>query len=181
MRVNVLATAVPIALVLAACGGPRDAQQAPPAAPPPVATPRATPPAAPRTRPAAPRPPAAPPAAARPGAGRVVEVRMTGNSRNQAAFEPARLSIGAGTTVRFINASGGPHNIVFRPEGIPRNARTGLTEAMPRHMGPLSSLMLAAPNETYEITFGAGLPKGVYHGYCQPHEKLGMVIAITLR
>jgi plastocyanin len=106
---------------------------------------------------------------------------MTGNGRDKAAFEPNRITIAPGATVRFINVSGGPHNIAFWSDSIPRNARSALNDAMVRHMGALTSLMLATPNETYEVTFPAGAPKGVYKGYCQPHVKMGMTIAITLR
>src|SRR3989454_12788729 len=43
----------------------------------------------------------------------VVEVKMTGNGTTKAAFEPAALTIKAGSTGRFINGSGGPHNVAF--------------------------------------------------------------------
>src|SRR5438034_11464442 len=43
----------------------------------------------------------------------VVEVKMTGNGTTKAAFEPAALTIKAGSTVRFINVSGGPHNVAL--------------------------------------------------------------------
>src|SRR2546425_8830588 len=62
--------------------------------------------------------PAAAPAAE--PAGAVVEVKMTGNGTSIAAFEPNKLSIKAGTTVRFINVSGGPHNIAFYADSIPK-------------------------------------------------------------
>src|SRR5207247_10803815 len=77
--------------------------------------------AAPQAEAATPTPadvPAAAPAAE--PAGAVVEVKMTGNGTSVAAFEPNKLSIKAGTTVRFINVSGGPHNIAFYADSIPK-------------------------------------------------------------
>jgi len=177
--------AVALTITVMACGGPRDAQRTPAAPPAPPATP---PSAEPRTAPPAARPPAAPaarPPAAAPAApgtsGKVVEIRMTGNGRDKAAFEPSRVTIAPGTTVRFTNISGGPHNIAFWPDSIPAGSRTSLNNAMVRHMGPLTSLMVAQPNETYELTFPSSAPKGVYKGYCQPHLKMGMRLAITVR
>src|SRR5688572_25901814 len=163
--------AAALTLSMVACGGPRDAQRTPPAPPaPPSATPRTAPPAArpPAARP--PAPPAARPPAAAPGtSGKVVEVRMTGNGRDKAAYEPSRLTVAPGTTVRFINVSGGPHNVAFWPDSIPAGSRTALNNAMVGHMGPLTSIMLGHPNETYDITFPSNAPKGVYKGYCSPH------------
>jgi len=54
--------------------------------------------------------------------GPVVEVKMTGNGSTVAAFEPKTLTIAPGTTVRFINVSGGPHNIAFWGDSIPAGA-----------------------------------------------------------
>jgi len=106
---------------------------------------------------------------------------MTGNGRDRAAFEPSRVTIAPGTTLRFINVSGGPHNIAFVPDSIPRGAKNMLETAMPRHMGPLMSLMLTAANDTYEIAFPANAPKGVYKGFCSPHARMGMRLAVTVR
>src|SRR2546426_8571447 len=95
MRLTLLTTLVAFGAV--ACGGEKkaDASQAQAATPAPAA--------------ATPAAPAAPAAA-------VVEVKMTGNGTTKAAFEPATLTIAPGTTVRFINVSGGPHDVAFRSE-----------------------------------------------------------------
>jgi plastocyanin len=120
---------------------------------------------------------AAPPAAL---TGPVVDVQMTGNGTTKAAFEPATLTIQPGTTVRFINVSGGPHNIAFWADSVPASAVGALTKAMPDPITALTGPFLTKPSETYEVSF-AGLPAGLYKGSCQPHVNLGMTIAITVK
>ena len=111
----------------------------------------------------------------------VVEVRMTGNGRNAAAFEPAALTIAPGTTVRFINVSGGPHNVVFWRDSIPTGSWEVLNGAIVGRQGELASPYAVQPNATIEITFPATLPLGVYKGYCAPHLMMGMKFAITIQ
>jgi plastocyanin len=123
--------------------------------------------------------PAAQPAAA--PAGAVVEVRMTGNGTTTASFEPAALTIAPGTTVRFINVSGGPHNVAFWADSIPAGSATMLNAGMPNRMDNLSGPFATAPNETYDVAFAADAPKGLYKGYCLPHLALGMKLAITVQ
>jgi plastocyanin len=104
---------------------------------------------------------------------------MTGNGTTQAAFEPSVLSIKPGTTVRFINLSGGPHNIAFYPDSIPAGAVAALKAGMPSPMADLMGPLLTKPNETYEVSF-AGAPPGAYKAYCVPHVALGMKITIKV-
>jgi plastocyanin len=104
---------------------------------------------------------------------------MTGNGTTQAAFEPSRLSIKPGSTVRFINVSGGPHNVTFYPDSIPAGAAAALKRGMPNAMSDLSGPFLTKPNETYDVSF-AGAPTGTYKGYCIPHVALGMRVTITV-
>jgi len=113
--------------------------------------------------------------------GAVVEVRMTGNGSTMAAFEPAAIAVAPGTIVRFINASGGPHNVAFWGDSIPVGAATMLNAGMPNRMDNLSGPFATALNETYDVTFAADAPKGAYKGYCLPHLALGMKIAITVQ
>jgi len=151
MRFTLLTTVV--ALGALACGGDKQASQ--------TQTPAGQP---------------ATPAASGP----VVEVKMTGNGNNVAAFEPKALTIAPGTTVRFINVSGGMHNVAFWGDSIPAGAAAVLTAAMPNTIDNLSGPFLMQPNDTYEISF-ANAPKGTYKGYCAPHLALGMKIAITVQ
>src|SRR2546427_13150434 len=127
MRFTLFTTLAAFAIV--ACGGDKKsaASQAEAAPPAPADVPAAAPAAEP--------------------AGAVVEVKMTGNGTSVAAFEPSKLSIKAGTTVRFINVSGGPHNIPFYADSIPKAGATVLKKGMPNAMGDLMGPFLTQPNE----------------------------------
>lgn len=125
------------------------------------------------------QPGAAPSAGAAP-AGQVVEVRMTGNGSTTAAYEPNAITITPGTTVRFVNVSGGPHNIAFWADSIPTGATAPLQANMANTIDNLVGPFLTSPNETYDVSF-ANAPTGAYKGYCTPHLALGMKITITVR
>lgn len=112
-------------------------------------------------------------------AGPVVEVKMTGTGTT-AAFEPKDLSVAAGTTVRFINVSGGPHNISFWSDSVPAGGVDVLKKAMANQMADLQGPFLMQPNDHYDVSF-AGAPAGLYKGYCMPHLALGMKINITVK
>jgi plastocyanin len=101
---------------------------------------------------------------------------MTGNGSTKAAYEPSSLTIAPGTTVRFINVSGGPHNITFWQDSVPAGAPAALNANMKNTVDNLSGPFLTQPNETYDVSF-ANAPKGWYKGY-YPHVTLGMKIAI---
>jgi plastocyanin len=123
-------------------------------------------------------PPAAP-AASDAMAGPIVEVKMTGNGSTRATYEPSSLKIAPGTTVRFINVSGGPHNIAFWQDSVPAGAATALNANMKNTVDNLSGPFLTNANESYDVSF-ANAPKGTYKGFCTPHVTLGMKIAITV-
>jgi plastocyanin len=130
---------------------------------------------------AAATPPAqAVPAAASEAAAAVVEVKMTGNGTTKAAFEPATLTVKPGTVVRFINVSGGPHNVAFYADSIPKGALDALKKGMPNTMGDLMGPFLSQPNEKYDVSF-AGAPTGKYRAYCMPHVALGMFMTISVQ
>ena len=160
MRFTLLTTLV--AFTAVACGGDKKsaASQAEAATPAPAAT----------------------SAAATTGepAGAVVEVKMIGNGTSQATFDPGKLTIKTGTTVRFINVSGGPHNVAFYADAVPKGGVEALKKGMPNPMGDLTGPFLTKPNEKYDVSF-AGAPAGVYKGYCMPHVALGMHITITVQ
>src|SRR2546425_10207553 len=126
---------------------------------------------------AAPAPAAATVEAATPAA--VVEVKMTGDGTSKAAFEPAALTVKSGSIVRFIDVSGGPHDIAFYTDSVPKGAVDALKKGMANTMGDLVGPFLAQPNEHYDVSF-VGAPAGKYRGYCLPHVALGMHITITV-
>jgi len=160
MRFTLLTTLV--AFTAVACGGDKKsaASQAEAATPAPAATSAAATTAEP--------------------AGAVVEVKMIGNGTSQATFDPGKLTIKTGTTVRFINVSGGPHNVAFYADSVPKGGVEALKKGMPNPMGDLTGPFLTQPNEKYDVSF-AGAPAGVYKGYCMPHVALGMHITITVQ
>lgn len=157
MRLTLLTTVVSFAAV--ACGGGQQSTTSQAAA-------------------ATPASPAVAPTAVRAAA--VVEVKMTGNGTTQAAFVPAKLAVTPGTTVRFINVSGGPHNVAFYPDSIPKGGAAALKKGMPNPMSDLTGPFLIQPNEQYDVSF-AGAPAGTYKAYCMPHVALGMNITLTVQ
>src|SRR5438309_2364839 len=98
---------------------------------------------------------------------------------SKAAFEPAALTVKTGSVVRFINVSGGPHDIAFYTDSVPKGAVDALKKGMANMMGDLVGPFLTQPNEHYDVSF-AGAPAGKYRGYCLPHVALGMHITITV-
>lgn len=124
---------------------------------------------------------AAPPAAGMAAAtGPVVEVKMTGNGSTVAAYEPSSITIAPGTTVRFVNVSGGPHNIAFWQDSIPSGGAAALNANMKNTVDNLSGAFLTSPNESYDVSF-ANAPTGTYKGYCVPHLTLGMKMTIKVQ
>jgi len=163
MRLTLLTTLVAFGVV--ACGSEKkpataQAEAATPAPPAPTAS--------------------AAPAPAVETAGSVVEVKMTGDGTTKAAFEPATLTIKPGTTVRFINVSGGPHNVAFFADSIPKGGAEALKKGMANAMSDLTGPFLTQPNEKYDISF-AGAPAGTYKGYCMPHVAFNMKITIKVQ
>jgi plastocyanin len=119
--------------------------------------------------------PAAAPAAT--GATHDVNMELQGTTYK---FDPAELTIKSGDVVQFHNKSGGPHNVSFWSDSIPKGAADKLTAGMPDQMGPLQGPLLAEPDVVYKVTF-AGAPAGVYKFYCLPHLALGMHGKITVQ
>ena len=94
-------------------------------------------------------------------------------------YTPLSLTIRVGDTVRWINASGGPHNVAFYADQIPEGAEDPLNAAMSNRLGNLNGELLVAPDAVYEIVF-AGTPVGDYGYFCLPHEALGMIASLTI-
>jgi plastocyanin len=144
-----------LAIVLAACGGEKKSSE----------------------QQAAPDQAAAPPAAATPaaaGATHDVNMVLEGSSYK---YVPDQLSIKPNDLVRFHNKSGGPHNVAFWEDSIPKGAASHIV--VPDPMAPLSSKLAVAPDEILEVKFNDA-PAGDYKFHCTPHLALGMKGKLTV-
>lgn len=83
-------------------------------------------------------------------------------------FDPATVTIKPGDQVRFVNVSGGPHNVSFDPATLPAGMDHVMDRAMPDQIQPLWGKLLVAANDSYTITF-AGARPGRYPFFCVPH------------
>lgn len=140
-----------LALVLAACGGEKKAENQQAAGTPEQPAPAAAVPAS---------------------TGKTHDVNMVLEG-SKYKYDPDNLTIKSGDVVRFHNKSGGPHNVSFWPDSIPSGAADVLTKNMPDQMAPLESPLLTEPDAVYQVSF-AGAPTGNYKFYCLPHLALGM-------
>ena len=126
---------------------------------------------------------AAAPAAAPAVTGTTHEVQMVIDG-GKYLYVPAQITVKEGDAIKFINVSGGPHNVAFKPEQIPDDVETQLANNMPAgamaKMGPLVGPLLMQPNEAYTISF-AGIKPGEYPFVCTPHEMMGMVGSVTVQ
>ncbi|MBA3495694.1 MAG: hypothetical protein H0T86_01150 [Gemmatimonadales bacterium] len=155
MRVNSMVSGM--AIVLAACGGEKKADD------------QSTTPEQPASAPAG--------APAAGGATHDVNMVLEGTSYK---YDPAELTIKAGDVVNFHNKSGGPHNVSFWADSIPSGAADPLKAAMADQMAPLEGPLLTEPDAVYKVSF-AGAPRGEYKYYCLPHLALGMKAKLTVK
>jgi plastocyanin len=118
--------------------------------------------------------PAAAPAAAAAPTGPVTEIKME-LVGGKYQFSPASLTIKVGDVVRFINFSGGPHNVMFYKDSMPAGAAAVIDAAMKNQMTPgsMAANYLTDSLATYDVSF-AGAPVGTYKFTCQPHQPMGM-------
>jgi len=109
---------------------------------------------------------------------RVHEVRMelvNGKYR----YHPAALSLKAGDVVRWVNVSGGPHNVAFKREALPAGSAGMLNTAMKGRVMDLGGPYLKDSLATYDVSF-AGAPPGTYPYACTPHAPVGMVATLIV-
>jgi plastocyanin len=111
--------------------------------------------------------------------GPVVEIKMTGEG-NTFQYEPSVINAPVGATLRFINVSGGPHNVSFYPDSVPAGAVDLLNAAMPNRMDNLVGPFLITADDHYDVSL-AGLPAGTYKGFCTPHQALGMKFTLNVQ
>jgi plastocyanin len=177
MRFNGLALCAS-AIMLAACGGNKDAENA--GATTGATTSTVTTPAGPTT--GATTAPGATPAAAGTAAaitGTTHEVKMT-MVNGQPKFVPENITVKAGDGIKFVNVEGGPHNVAFDPAAVPDDVEGQLDANITDKMGPLTSNMKMNPNETITISF-ANIKPGTYEFICQPHSAMGMKGKVTVQ
>jgi plastocyanin len=146
-----------LAMALAACGGEKKAED--------------------QGTTAAPEQQPAPAANAPAGTGKTHDVNMVLEG-SKYKYNPETLTIGSGDVVRFHNKSGGPHNVAFYEDSIPKGAASAIS--MPEPMAPLSSKLAVAPDEVLEVKFN-NAPKGEYKYYCTPHLAMGMKAKLTVQ
>ncbi len=153
------------ALALLACGGGEKQADTP----------------TPDTTPSAVAPPPATPGTGTgaPITGTTHEVQMVGDATSY-RFVPAAITIKTGDGIKFINVSGGPHNVAADPAKIPDDVEPALSANMPNQMSPLNGPLMMNPNEAYTVSFG-GIKPGTYELNCTPHLAMGMIIKVTVQ
>jgi len=106
-------------------------------------------------------------------------VNMVGDATGY-RFEPASITIKAGDGIKFVNVSGGPHNVSADPAKIPDDVEAVLSANMPNQMAPLSGPLLMNVNEAYTVSF-AGIKPGTYEINCTPHLAMNMIMKVTVQ
>jgi plastocyanin len=154
-----------LAVVLAACGGGENRSQNQQAA------------GDTSGQPAAGAGQQAPTGGAAGGTGKTHDVNMVLEG-SKYRYVPEQLTIGPSDVVRYHNKSGGPHNVAFYEDSIPKGAAAAI--AVPDPMAPLSSKLAVNPDEVLEVRFN-NAPKGQYKYYCTPHLALGMRAQLTVQ
>ena len=109
----------------------------------------------------------------------VHEVRMMTDGKTF-SFAPASLTIKSGDVVKFVNESGGPHNVAFDPAKLDDPAEAKLQATMKDQIAPLAGPLLTGPDQSYEVSF-AGVPAGKYEYFCMPHASMAMKGVITVQ
>lgn len=108
------------------------------------------------------------------------EVKMVGDAKGY-RFEPANITVKQGDGIKFVVASGGPHNVAFDPANIPADVKPQLDANMGSDkMGELSSNMKMNPGDAVTVSF-ANIKPGQYPYHCVPHLALGMKGVITVQ
>ena len=110
--------------------------------------------------------------------GTIHEVRMVGDATGY-RFEPANITVKAGDGIKFINVSGGPHNVAFDAATIPADVKDQLWANMPNGMDG-SSPMFVTPNEEWTLSLG-NIKAGKYPFHCTPHLAMNMKGEITVQ
>src|SRR5687767_2657845 len=105
-------------------------------------------------------------------------VNMVGDATGY-RFEPANITVKAGDGIKFVNVSGGPHNVAFDAATIPADVKDQLFANMPGSMDG-SSPMFVTPNEEWTLSLG-NIKAGKYPFHCTPHLAMNMKGEITVQ
>lgn len=117
------------------------------------------------------------PAAGGTGATHEVQMVLEGTEYK---YMPEQLTVKPGDKIRYINVSGGPHNVAFWADSMPSGAQDAISQAMGETMGPLQGVLLVEPNAVYEVNLPGNTPTGEYKIYCTPHLAMGMTQTLTV-
>ena len=112
----------------------------------------------------------------------VHEVQMMGSPEIGFRFDPTDISIKVGDTVRWVNASGFPHNVAFHADSIPSGALVVIEAVMPAEdkLGPMIGRIVSELGDAFEMDF-LHAPSGTYHYFSVPQEARGMVGTVTVQ
>ena len=94
-------------------------------------------------------------------------------------YDPANITVKAGDGIKFINVSGGPHNVAFDAATIPADVKDQLWANMPNAMDG-SSPMFVTPGEEWTLSLG-NIKPGKYPFFCTPHLAMNMRGEITVQ
>ena len=123
-------------------------------------------------------PPVSSAVAMAPVTGTVHEVRMVGDATGY-RYEPANITVKPGDGIKFINATGGPHNVAFDPATIPADQKDQLFANMPNSLDG-SSPIFTQPDEQWVLSLG-NIKPGKYPFHCTPHLAMNMKGEITVQ
>lgn len=118
--------------------------------------------------------------AAAPITGTIHEVKMLLDNAGAYKFEPTALTIKSGDGVKFVNVSGGPHNVAFDAATVPEDVKAQLMANLPNTQGNMDSPMMMQPMEAWTASFG-NIKPGTYGLICTPHLAMGMKMDIVVQ
>jgi plastocyanin len=93
----------------------------------------------------------------------LITVQLIESPGSQYAFQPAAITAQRGDTVRFVQASGAPHDVDFKK--MPKGAKITAGEAGP---------YLIDKGQSYNLVIDGRFVDGTYEFVCDPHEGVGM-------
>lgn len=112
------------------------------------------------------------------GTTHVVEMALDPAS-GEYKYLPETITIKSGDGIRYVNVSGGPHDVSFDAADVPADVRPQLAANMLESVAELRSPMMITPNEEYTVSF-AKIKGGEYTVICTPHRMQGMIQKVTV-